>query len=232
MNRGRIRRVMSNSFGFGGINCSLILARQSPDDGGCLRCVRLGTWPARLGGGKISVYRRRDYVPTDCSPAARPVVANERRRAGLATRLALFLAQQASDMAGVAPGSIPSVFATSNGDGAVVHTILEAFAAASTRITHAVPQFGAQRGSGLLVDRNGIAAAYDLHSRPCRTAGYGTAEGGGRGAGRKSTPVALRVRRAAATATRGKRPTTGLWASACVCPDMPEPAWPGSPMRL
>jgi len=38
-------------------------------------------------------------------------------------------AQQASDMAGTRPGSIPSVFATSNGDGAVVHTILEALAA-------------------------------------------------------------------------------------------------------
>jgi hypothetical protein len=32
-------------------------------------------------------------------------------------------------MAGIAPGAIPSVFATSNGDGAVVHSILEALAA-------------------------------------------------------------------------------------------------------
>jgi hypothetical protein len=57
------------------------------------------------------------------------LLANERRRASLATRLALFVAQQASDMAGVAPGSIPSAFATSNGDGSVVHSILEAIAA-------------------------------------------------------------------------------------------------------
>jgi len=71
-----------------------------------------------------------DYVATD-APLPPPTLlsANERRRAGLATRLALFIAQQASDMAGVAPGAIPSVFATSNGDGAVVHTILEALAA-------------------------------------------------------------------------------------------------------
>lgn len=71
-----------------------------------------------------------DYVATE-APLPPPTLLspNERRRAGLATRLALFAAQQASDMAGVTPGSIPSVFATSNGDGAVVHTILEALAA-------------------------------------------------------------------------------------------------------
>jgi hypothetical protein len=57
------------------------------------------------------------------------LAANERRRAGLATRLALFIAHQASDMAGVAPGSIPGAFATSNGDGPVVHSILEAITA-------------------------------------------------------------------------------------------------------
>jgi hypothetical protein len=71
-----------------------------------------------------------EYVVTDVSlPPPDLLSANERRRAGLATRLALLVAQQASDMAGTRPGSIPSVFATSNGDGAVVHTILEALAA-------------------------------------------------------------------------------------------------------
>jgi hypothetical protein len=68
-----------------------------------------------------------DYVATDVPlPPSSLLAANERRRAGLATRL---IAQQASEMAGVRPGSIPSVFATSNGDGAVVHTILQAIAA-------------------------------------------------------------------------------------------------------
>ena len=55
--------------------------------------------------------------------------ATERRRTGLAARLALIVAQQASEMAGVMPGSIPSMFATSNGDGAVVHTIMQTLAA-------------------------------------------------------------------------------------------------------
>jgi len=71
-----------------------------------------------------------DYVVTDVAlPPPSLLPANERRRASLATRLALVVAQQASETAGVAPGSISSVFATSNGDGAVVHTILEALAA-------------------------------------------------------------------------------------------------------
>src|SRR5512143_1389119 len=73
---------------------------------------------------------RDGYVATEASPPTSTLLPpNERRRAGLATRLALFIAQHASDMAGVAPGSIPSAFATSNGDGAVVHTILQAIAA-------------------------------------------------------------------------------------------------------
>ena len=82
------------------------------------------------GTAKSVLCGRRDYVVTDVPlPPSSLLPANERRRAGLATRLALFVAQQASELAGVAPGSIASAFATSNGDGAVVHTILEALAA-------------------------------------------------------------------------------------------------------
>src|SRR5690348_12842116 len=78
-----------------------------------------------------SVLRGQDeYVVTEVPlPPSSLLAANERRRAGLATRLALFVAQQASETAGVAPGSIASAFATSNGDGAIVHTILETLAA-------------------------------------------------------------------------------------------------------
>ena len=72
----------------------------------------------------------QDYVAGEASPPPSTLLsATERRRTGLAARLALIVAQQASDMAGIAPGAIPSVFATSNGDGAVVHTILEGLAA-------------------------------------------------------------------------------------------------------
>jgi Beta-ketoacyl synthase, N-terminal domain len=72
----------------------------------------------------------QDYVAGEASPPPSTLLsATERRRTGLAARLALIVAQQASEMAGIAPGAIPSVFATSNGDGAVVHTILEWLAA-------------------------------------------------------------------------------------------------------
>jgi Beta-ketoacyl synthase, N-terminal domain len=71
-----------------------------------------------------------DYVASEASPPIPTLLsATERRRTGLAARLALSLAQQASEMAKIAPGAIPSVFATANGDGAVVHSILEALAA-------------------------------------------------------------------------------------------------------
>jgi hypothetical protein len=71
----------------------------------------------------------RAYVVGDAGPPLPTLLsATERRRTGAAARLALIVAQQASEMAGIAPGAIPSVFATSNGDGAVVHTILQALA--------------------------------------------------------------------------------------------------------
>ena len=64
----------------------------------------------------------QEYVASEASPPLPTLLsATERRRTGLAARLALIIAQQASEMAGIAPGAIPSVFATSNGDGAVVH---------------------------------------------------------------------------------------------------------------
>jgi hypothetical protein len=70
------------------------------------------------------------FVANEASPPPSALLsATERRRTGVAARLALIIAQHASEMAGIAPGAIPSVFATSNGDGAVVHSILEALAA-------------------------------------------------------------------------------------------------------
>ncbi len=70
------------------------------------------------------------YLPQPVQLAAPAILPpNERRRTGAAVRLALHLAQAASDMAGIAAGDIPSVFATSNGDGVVMHAILETLAA-------------------------------------------------------------------------------------------------------
>jgi hypothetical protein len=58
-------------------------------------------------------------------PAAVILAPNERRRAGPLTRLALAVAWEASNASGLPPASLRSVFASSNGDGATVHAILE-----------------------------------------------------------------------------------------------------------
>src|SRR5262249_48645485 len=71
----------------------------------------------------------QEYIWRETLPAAPSILpANERRRVGAAVRLALTIAQQAHDMADLAPGSIGSLFATSNGDGAVMHAMLQTLA--------------------------------------------------------------------------------------------------------
>jgi hypothetical protein len=71
-----------------------------------------------------------EYVWRETLPKMPSILpANERRRVGTAVRLALTIAQQAHEMADLAPGSIGSVFATSNGDGAVMHAMLQTLAA-------------------------------------------------------------------------------------------------------
>ncbi len=71
-----------------------------------------------------------EYVARDARPAMPGILPpNERRRVGAAVRLALTVAHQAHAMAGLAPGSIGSLFATSNGDGTVMHAMLETLAA-------------------------------------------------------------------------------------------------------
>jgi len=59
----------------------------------------------------------------------------ERRRASFVVRLALAAAEEARAGAGVAADGLRSVFATSNGDGAVVHAILEELARGETQIS-------------------------------------------------------------------------------------------------
>lgn len=59
----------------------------------------------------------------------------ERRRAGAAVRLALTVAAEASAAAGLVPGSAAGVFATSNGDGAVVGALLETLASTAPQVS-------------------------------------------------------------------------------------------------
>ncbi|MBV9509463.1 MAG: beta-ketoacyl synthase chain length factor, partial [Caulobacteraceae bacterium] len=69
-------------------------------------------------------------------PPRTPILSpTKRRRAGLSVRLALAVALEASEMAGFAAGAIRSVFATSNGDGPVVHAILETLAGPDRQVS-------------------------------------------------------------------------------------------------
>jgi hypothetical protein len=53
---------------------------------------------------------------------------NERRRAGTVVRLALRVAGEAAGMAGLPAAALRNVFASANGDGAVIHAMLEELA--------------------------------------------------------------------------------------------------------
>ncbi len=70
---------------------------------------------------------QRSYIaePTRL-PIPSMLAANERRRAGDATRLALAVAQEAAAMSGMPAASLRNVFASSNGDGPTVGAILDA----------------------------------------------------------------------------------------------------------
>ena len=87
-------------------------------------------WGPGLPGWAHSVAVLRDPDLWEGEVVAPPVAtalpANERRRAGPVTRLALAVAQEACALAQIEPSDISAVFSSSNGDGAVIDTILHA----------------------------------------------------------------------------------------------------------
>jgi hypothetical protein len=64
------------------------------------------------------------------APPPAMLAANERRRAGLPVRLALAVAEEAVRMAGLNLAGVRAVFASGNGEGAILHDLLQALAAA------------------------------------------------------------------------------------------------------
>ena len=71
------------------------------------------------------------YEPRASPPPAPVILAStERRRTGPVVRLALAVAHEAALSSGLPPGSLRSVFGSSNGDGVVVGGILEALSTA------------------------------------------------------------------------------------------------------
>ncbi len=91
-----------------------------------VRAPGLGAWPQAqpvLAG----TVPHQPGAPLDLPPS--PLLSpNERRRTGMVATLALTVCEEASRMAGQAPGALPGIFGSSNGDGAVVHELLESLA--------------------------------------------------------------------------------------------------------
>jgi hypothetical protein len=89
-----------------------------------VRAPGLGPWPQSSAVLAGSVPHDPDATLELPPPAL--LSPNERRRAGLVVKLALTVCEEASRMAGHAPGALPGIFGSSNGDGAVVHELLDA----------------------------------------------------------------------------------------------------------
>ncbi len=92
----------------------------------------ISVWGPGLRGWQASrpvLAGLADHEPCEAAPPPPSMLsATERRRTSLAVRLALHAAQEACAMSGLEPGTLRAVFGTSNGDGAVMHAILESIA--------------------------------------------------------------------------------------------------------
>lgn len=94
--------------------------------------IGVSVWGPGLEGWAASraiLAGEAPYVPHP-SPAPLPALLQptERRRTGPVVRLALVVAQEAAAASGLPPGSLRSVFGSSNGDGVVVGGILDTLA--------------------------------------------------------------------------------------------------------
>ena len=104
-----------------------------------------------------------DYVPARCAlPVPSALPAAERRRTGVAVRIALAVATAACEAAQRAPSSLATVFAASGGDGDNCHAICEVLASERAfYLADAFSQLGAQRTSRLLEHRRAGDATVD-----------------------------------------------------------------------
>lgn len=98
------------------------------------RVLGVSVWGPGLEGwaaGRAVLAGTADYAATSAAPPAPALLAaTERRRTGPVVRLALAAAYEAAAASGLAAGSLRAVFGSSNGDGPVVGSILEALASA------------------------------------------------------------------------------------------------------
>lgn len=68
-------------------------------------------------------------------PPSALLAPNERRRAGLPARLALAVAAEAVGMAGLQPDAVRGVFGSANGEGAILHGLLETLATDTSQVS-------------------------------------------------------------------------------------------------
>ena len=99
----------------------------------------MAVWGPGLEGWAASremLAGRAPYVPGEARlPVPGILSANERRRTGAAVRLALSVSEQAAEMSGVPAETLRSVFGSANGDGAVVHAILDTLSAGDRQVS-------------------------------------------------------------------------------------------------
>lgn len=98
----------------------------------------IGLWGPGLPGFSAShpvLTGARPWLDEALPPPPALLAATERRRAGLVVRLALAAAAEAVAMAGLPAAQLRSVFASSDGDGAVIHGILAALATPETDVS-------------------------------------------------------------------------------------------------
>ena len=129
---GRVRRVMTNSFGFGGVNCSrhgtgvMEVYIRSMSIGG--RASGLGSQPSDLAGERVYEPRdRRHRHRRCCRPTSAAALARWR-----GSRLRWPRKRRRGPGS---PRSLRSVFGSSNGDAVVVHDILEALTSADRPVS-------------------------------------------------------------------------------------------------
>ena len=83
------------------------------------------------------VFRGEAALTDDVKPPPAPALLapNERRRAGVPARLAFAVCEEATRMSGIAAASMAGVFASANGEGSVVHGLLENLAGADRQLS-------------------------------------------------------------------------------------------------
>ncbi len=91
----------------------------------------LNGWPETRAAFRAGAWTAADVT----IPPPALLAPNERRRAGLPVRLALAVAGEAARMAGIVPSDLRGVFGSANGEGAILHGLLEALTADAPQVS-------------------------------------------------------------------------------------------------